>query len=375
MKIAYTISGIYNSGGMERILAQKVNYLADVKGYDVSIVTTDQKGRVPFFFLSKKVKLIDLRINYCDYNDKNLLYRLSARFYKSKVHKRRLLNFLRTEKHDVTVSLFDYDMGFLYKLKDGSKKVLEFHFSKYIKVLEAKNLFMRLIQRKRVESWGKIVGRYERFVVLTEEDKQQWGNLENICVIPNCIKDIPTAKADLINERVISVGRVSYQKGFDLLLQAWKKVTVHYPSWKLCIIGGGDKSQLCKLIHDLQIDDTVQLLPPTRHIQQEYLKSSLYVMSSRYEGLPMVLLEAMSCGLPIVSFACPCGPKDIIDNTFGSLVDNGDVTALANDMMLWMRDIDRRKRGGEQARKAVMKYNIETVMKSWIKLFEEVVDK
>lgn len=374
MKIAYTISGVYNSGGMERILTQKVNYLADVKGYEVSIITTDQKGRIPFFPLSKKVKLIDLQINYCDYNNKNLLYRLGVRFYKSRVHKRRLLNLLRTERQDVTVSLFDYDMSFLYKLKDGSKKVLEFHFSKYVKVLEAKNFFMRLLQRRRVESWSKIVSRYERFVVLTEEDKQQWGNLENICVIPNCIKDIPTEKADLINERVICVGRASYQKGFDLLLQAWKKVTVFYPSWELCIIGGGDKSQLYKLIHDLQIDDTVQLLPPTQYIQQEYLKSSLYVMSSRYEGLPMVLLEAMSCGLPIVSFACPCGPRDIIDGSFGSLVDNGDVKALANEMMLWMGNIDRRKNGGEQARKAAMKYRIEPVMKSWIKLFEGVVE-
>lgn len=372
MKIIYCINSTSNSGGMERILMNKANYLVDVLNYDVSIVTTEQRGQKHFFPFSKRIKFYDLGINYDEDKDKNIIYRLAAKQCKKKMHEQKLTALLYKEKPDICISMFDRDFDFLYKIKDGSKKILEYHFTKYIKVIEAKNPLMKWIQRIRTERWSVVIRKYHRFVVLTEEDKEQWRNFKNICVIPNFIPHLSTERASCTSKRVISAGRASFQKGFDLLIDAWKLVAEQFPEWELYIFGNGNKHELEKQIQSRNIS-SIKLMPATSEIEKEYVKSSIYVMSSRYEGLPMVLIEAMSCGLPLVSFACPCGPKDIITDSFGSLVPNGDTQALATALMKWMQNEDMRKQGGKCAYEASKQYSQETVMKKWIDLFEKVI--
>lgn len=374
MKVVYCINGAYNSGGMERVLMNKANYLADVLGYEVLIVTTDRKGRIPFFTFSSNIRIIDLGINYI--NDKNnpLWIRLLKKQRKLFIHRKRLEALLKKERPDICISMFDMDAGFLYKIKDGSKKVLEHHFSKNAKIIEATNPILQWAQKLRIQGWAKMVQKYDCFVVLTEEDKEAWGNLSNIVVIPNALSSFPIETASLNEKIVLSVGRISYLKGFDRLVKAWKIVNAQQPEWKLRIRGNGDKEELLNQIVALKLQNSIQVLPATSEIGAEYLSSSIYVMSSRSEGFGMVLIEAMSYGLPIVSFSCPCGPKDIITHGIdGLLCEDGDIEKLARTILLLIEDRSLREKIGRAAKQRSLDFSTEKIMKMWENLFVELM--
>ena len=157
MKIVYCINGTYNSGGMEKVLCNKANYFSEQLGYDVTIITTEQKGRDNFFNFSNKIKFIDLGINYDDDNYKSIFVKLYESNKKRKIHFLKLMEILERIKPDVCISMFDRDFSFLYKIKDGSKKILEFHFCKQMKVIEQKNIVMKAIQYIRIQTWRNII--------------------------------------------------------------------------------------------------------------------------------------------------------------------------------------------------------------------------
>ena len=374
MKVVYCINGIYNSGGMERVLMNKANYLVDVLGYEVLIVTSEQKGRAIFFRFSQHIRFIDLNINYDNDKNKALWVRMLKKQIKQRIHKKRLDKLLKMERPDICISMFDRDASFLYKIKDGSKKILEYHFSKNVKLIEATNFFTRCLQRIRIYSWNIWIQKYERFVVLTEEDKRAWKGLSNIVVIPNGVSFFPNETALLQKKRVLSIGRLCNQKGFERLIAAWKIVNDFYPDWQLCIYGDGDKrNELYKSITNLKLDNSIRLFPATSDIGGEYLQSSIYVMSSRYEGLPMVLLEAMSYGIPVVSFACPCGPKDVITHgNDGFLCENGNIERLADAILVLIADTELRKKMGKSARIKSLQFSQKEVMNLWKEMFIEI---
>ena len=371
MKIVYCVSGTYNSGGIERVIMTKANYLAEVMGYEVIIITSQQRERASFYSFSSKIKFYDLGLNYDLDLDCNLFVRLYRRWRKKAKHKRLLTAYLTEIRPDISISTFELSSSFLYKIEDGSRKVLECHFCKQEKFIASSNFFINSLQYIRAfYGRNRLASHYDKFVVLTEEDKSAWGNLSNIRVIPNAITNIPYEKAALKNKYVLSIGRISYQKGFDRLISAWALVAPNFPDWKLIIRGNGDSNDLLRLVHKLGISESVEIKPATSQIADEYLKSSVYVMSSRYEGFGMVLVEAMSYGLPVVSFDCPCGPKELISSEYGSLVPNGNINALASALMRWMRDESGRRIAGARAREAASQYVQDKVMDKWVALFE-----
>lgn len=375
MKILYCINSTFNSGGMERILMIKANYFVR-KGYEVVIVTTEQAGRRHFFPFSDQIKFVDLGINYNNNVGLFLPLRIILKWRKKVEHKKLLTLILQQEKPDIAISMFDYDFSILPKIKDGSKKILEFHFSKNFKVISTRNILLKVIQKCRIRLWKNKIKSYDCFVVLTQEDKKSWRGIRNIHVIHNCIPQIPFTSSPLTEHIVFSAGRITYQKGFDLLVQAWSLVLKKLPDWKLIICGGGTESDRNKLntqIHSLGIECSVILKPATLNIAEEFCNASLYVMPSRYEGLPMVLIEAMSYGLPIVSFACPCGPKDIISEDFGTLVQPENIQQLADALIAWMSNDMKRKIGGQAARISAQRFLEENVMKQWEGLFDSLL--
>lgn len=376
LKIIYSICGLYNSGGMERIISQKANYLADVLGYDVTIVTTDQNGRSLFFPLSPKVKHVDLGINYGDgeQDGKNVFVKVFMKKLKTRKHYSRLSSFLEMEKADIVITTMNNDVEMIPRIKDGSKKICEFHFSRKTKILEAPNMILRFIQSIRMMLWKKYFNKFDAFVVLTEEDRLAWGNLSNIAVIPNFVDCIPPYFDGVREKRVICVGRAVYQKGFDLMLNVWNLVSKRDKEWQLYIFGNGDKTSLVNRAHKLGLLDSVHFMPATKDIEQEYNKSSIFALSSRYEGLPMVLLEAMAHGLPIVSFSCPCGPKDVINDSFGSLVENGNVKEFADSLLKWMHNAQKLYQGGLEAYTAIKKFDKNVIMDMWNNLFFKLLD-
>ena len=376
MKLIYCICEIYNPGGMERVLLNKVRYLVEQYGYDITVVTTDQNGRAPFYPFPEKVKMVDLGINYEDNNDKGAFAKTISFLSKRRLHRKRLTELLEKEKADVVVSLYPSESSFIPYIKDGSKKVLELHFNKFFRLQYNRTGLLGLIDRWRTRQDERIVRRFDRFVVLTEEDKGYWGDMPNIQVIPNAALFMADRYADMSRKRVIAVGRLDYQKGFDRLIDAWQIVcsTGLFQEWRLDIFGQGEwKDMLKARIKEYGLQNSLHLNEPTKEIAKEYADSSMLVMSSNYEGFPMVMIEAMACGLPAVSFDFKCGPKDIIRHGVnGLLVKNGDIQGLADAMMHLMADEQLRQRMSSEARKVVETYSEEVVMRKWGELFEEV---
>lgn len=379
MKIIYCTHSTCNPGGMERVLLNKVTYLSQVPGWKVAVVTTDQHQRPPFYPFPEKVRMTDLGINYSEDNGKGAWKKITGYLRKRKEHKRKLTALLLKEKPDIVVSLYPSESSFIPDIKDGSKKVLELHYCKFFRLQYGRKGLLGWIDKLRTRQDEQIVRRFDKFVVLTNEDRGYWGNLPNIEVIPNAAMHVSDAYSDVMNKRVIAVGRLDYQKGFDRLVQAWQLVrhTGKFTDWKLDIFGQGEwREMLQQMIDKAELQDSVRLNRPTKQIGEEYVKSDMLVMSSNYEGFPMVMIEAMACGLPVVSFDYKCGPKDIIQPGInGLLVPNGDIQALADAMMKVMEDEAYRKMLSLNARKVVDTYSEQAVMSQWIRLFTSITAK
>ena len=377
MKILYCMCSLYNPGGMERVLLNKVRYLREKMGWDVSVVTTDQHGRPTFYPFPEGVRIIDLGINYTDDNGKNPVLKTLGYLRRRRKHRKALAELLLRERPDIVDSLYPSESSFIPAIKDGSKKVLELHFNKFFRLQYGRSGLLGLADRLRTRQDERIVRRFDSFVVLTEEDKGYWGNLPNISVIPNAAITSEARRSDCSAHRVIAVGRLDYQKGFDRLIESWSivKKDSEYSDWHLDIFGQGEwKEMLEEMIIRKGLSNSAMINKPTNSINEEYSKSSMIVMTSHYEGFGMVLVEAMLCGVPAIAFNCKCGPKDIIDDgRNGLLVPEGDVPALADAMKKLMRDEALRQKMGAEALKIRDKYSEERVMDSWVRLFEGLV--
>ena len=376
MKIVYCIQSTHNSGGMERVLTRKVNYLAQA-GHEVSIITFDQQGRKPFFELHPKINCYDLSIPYKKHQKPGLLNRLAlyARLPRlRRLHRSRLEQLLLKLRADIVVSMLNEEAYFLPSMQDGSKKVLEFHFSKYSGLQDLRKGIWRLIDGWRKKKEERLARSFDRFIVLTHEDATLWGSLPNLRVIPNPLPFYSDSPSDCSAHQLLAMGRYDEQKHFDLLIDLWAQLAPEYPDWRLVIAGDGKlRPELTAQVERLGLK-SVELMRPTHQVQELYRASSIYTMTSRYEGLPMVLIEAQQMGLPIVSFACPCGPRDVItDGVDGYLLEVGDHEGFIQALHRLMDSEAERQRMGAAARIASERYDLEHIMKSWLALFDELV--
>ena len=379
MKIIYCIRATYNPGGMERVLLNKVTYLVNKLHWDVTIVTTDQQGRPPFYPFPEQIRMIDLHIDYADDNEKPVFGKITGYLRRRQKHRKALATLLMREKADVVVSLYPSESSFIPSIPDGSKKVLELHYCKFFRLQYGRSGLLGLIDRWRTRHDEKIARRFDKFVVLTQEDCGYWGAFPNLEVIPNAAMQFGECHSDVSQPRVIAVGRLDYQKGFDRLIQAWEIVQkdAKCRNWRLDIFGQGEwRDMLQRMIEKAGLDQSAHIHPPTSQIGNEYADSSLLVMSSNYEGFPMVMIEAMACGLPVVSFDYKCGPRDIIDNGInGLLVSNGDIEGLAYAMIEVISDNAYRKLLSANAKRIVETYSEEAVMAKWIALFSNLIQR
>ena len=379
MKLIYCIHSLYNPGGMERVLLNKVMWFSEHTDWEIVIVTTDQKNRPTFYPFPDGVKMVDLGVNYSDDNGKGFFAKFCGFIKRRQIHKRLFNKLLKVENPDIVDCFYPGECSFVPSLKDGSKKVIELHQSKLFHHQYNRSGLMGLADKIRAKMDERLVRKFDSFVVLTEEDAAMWGDVPNIKVIPNAAKFIAEGYSSCNEKRVIAVGRLDYQKSFDRLIEAWSLVqqTDKYSDWHLDIFGQGAwRDMLQQMIDERSLQDRVTLNKPTKDIAKEYASSSMLVMSSHYEGFPMVMIEAMACGLPVVTFDYKCGPRDIIDHEInGLLVKDGDIEGLAKAMISMMRDDAARKRMGENAKKVVETYSEEVVMKQWIELFNTLVER
>ena len=377
MKIVYCLPEISLPGGIGRITSIKANYLSSI-GHDVYIVTTDDNNNPPYYKLNDSIRLIQFDINFSRTRKSQIIKRIRYRLQNLTKYKKLLSTFLCTIKADIVISTFNSEANFLYKINDGSKKILECHFNhdiyKCIEKYRSPSFINKIIGRYKTFENEKLVRLYDAFVVLTDEDAALWRKLPNMHIISNMNENNDTIKSKLCNKRVIAVGRLDGQKKFERLINIWKEVCKNIDDWHLDIFGQGpDENMLINLIKSYNLSDSITIHKPSTTIFNEYSKSSILAMTSVYEGWGLVLTEAMSCGVPCISYACKCGPKDIIKNGInGFCIEQDNKKDFVEKLLLLMHDKTLRVEMGRNASECSKQYNIEIVMKKWILLFNNL---
>ncbi|MBQ8673134.1 MAG: glycosyltransferase family 4 protein [Bacteroides sp.] len=376
--IAYCVPAIYSSGGMERVLAVKANYLIG-KGYEVHIVITDGGDRKPYFYFDKSIHIHQLALDFEELYALPIASRWWKYKYRMLVFKRRLNECLCQIRPDITISLLRRDINILHEMSDGSLKIGEVHFDRlhyrHFSVKWLPRFICNIVQQIWMRALIRQLRKLSKFVVLTAEDASCWPELDNVVVIPNPVSFISDRTSSCLQKRVIAAGRYVPQKGFDRLIAAWRIVAEKHPDWKLNVYGDGWlREQLQEQIEALDLSDSCCLEHTVSDIKEKYLDSSLFVLSSRYEGFGLVIVEAMSCGLPVVSFACKCGPRDIIsDGKDGLLIPDDDIEKLAEGINWLIEEENVRIQMGNQAFSKSKGYAIDKIGMKWEILFDSLL--
>ena len=377
MKIFYIYTALVTKGGADRVLIEKANWLAE-HGYEVTFVTDTQMGRPPVFPLSEKITLHDFAIDFSQEYGHGFLLRIWWYLKLMREYKRMLKNYLMKERPDIVITTLGRDLDFLTSIKDGSVKIGESHiarkFSRNFHLMEQQGGLHKFLAKYGRWRQERVVRKLDALVLLTQQDATSWNGTTQTYVIPNSIPFYPDKSSSCENKRAICVGRLNEQKGLDYLIDAWHIVAKKHHDWKLDIFGAGEiKEDLQQRIKQYNLSGCITINEPTSHIFEEYLKSSVYVMSSRYEGFGMVLLEAMSCGVPCVSFDCPYGPSDIINNgEDGILVEHLNTQALADGICKLIEHPELRKNMGVKAKENIKRFSREKVMAQWTELFNKL---
>ena len=376
-KIVICAPALYSTGGVERVVSVKANYFADILGYDVTIIVTEGKGRTSFFPLSEQVKVINLGLDFEELWYQPFYKKLFSYFKKQRLYEKLLTSELMLIRPNFVITTLRREINFITNVNDGSIKIGELHVnrSNYRNFdSHDSNFLKRLFARFWMNSLLGHLRRLDKMVVLTDSALNDWPELDNIVKIPDALPFKIDRKSDLLAKRVVSIGRYAYDKGNDLLLQAWAIIEKEYPDWMLDIYGNGDKEPYQKQMVELGVNpQRCHLNGPISDVKKEYLSSSVFVLPSRFEGFGLVIIEAMACGVPVVAFDCENGPRSIISNgETGFLIPPFDITVFAEKVMLLMSEFELRKKIGANAQKAAYQYDIDRIGQQWKHLFEKL---
>lgn len=377
MKLVYCIPSLEKSGGTERVLTDRVNFLVQQKDYEIYIVTTDQKSENFFFPLSPLVKVIHLNIDFAYIADYPLLKKIFLYRKKQNAYRKQLQCLLLKIKPDITTSFLSHEIDFFHRLCDGSRKIGENHFNKSFRydflIAHRVGYLKRIVGFLRYKQLIRQVKKLDHLVVLTNEEAKAWPEMPRKRVIPNWLASLPSSYSTCERHEVVAVGRYVPEKGFDFLLRAWQKIIVKFPYWNLVIYGDGIcREEMNNFIIRNQLNN-VRLAYPVSNVYEVFKHSSISVLSSRFEGFGMVIIEAMACGVPVVAFNCKSGPSEIIThNVDGYLVSPENVQELADRIMDLMNDQEKRKQFGSFAKQNVHRFTQSNVAKKWIELYNEI---
>ena len=392
MKIVYCLVGTYYAGGLERVTTVKANWLAE-HGYEVYLVTTGHAGHPPYYPLHPSIKHIDLGLCYEVQGAISRFEAFRRNLPKYCKHKELLEELFAEIRPDIAVAAGWHEGEFLYQIKDGSKKIIEHHIwrnasfalhSLYLKQMSHVTLLRRvksgllmLWNRWLTYKQGRYDRQFDRLVVLTEEDKTYCTHCPTTTVIPNPITTPSLEVSPLSDKVILAVGRLDNQKNFPELVDIWAFLAKDYPDWKLRIVGEGYTDvRILKKVKEYGLEEQFELCPFTNKIQEHYLSASIFTLTSAFEGFGLVLVEAESMGLPVVSYACPCGPRDIIrDGQDGFLVEPGDKETFAARLRQLIEDEELRRRMGQAAKVNSQRFSLDNVMKQWADLFAELTAK
>ena len=376
-KIVYVVGGLYSLTGMNSTLTRKINWLAENTDYDLYMILTE-KANLPWVFdINPKVKWVNFDINFDELDPMPLLKKSIYYVIKKREYKKLFKKYLTQIRPDITVSIVRREINFINDIKDGSKKVGEIHFTRSsyrkISIPYCPQILNHYLSKLWMNSLIRKLKKLDKFVTLTKEDFSLWTELTNKEVIPNFVPEYKGEYAKLDTKNAIAVGRYSWEKGFDLLVDIWSIVNKKHPDWTLNIYGAGNYSSLQEEANKKGLEKVFICHPATKDIYSKYKESSIFLMTSRYEAHPLVLLEAMSVGLPPVAFACPCGPRDIINKgENGILVEMDDINSYAKGVCELIENYQKRSIIAKNAIKKTEEYPKDAIMKKWIDLFDSL---
>lgn len=370
-----------NYAGIERILTSKMNYIARNTTNEVYLTTYEQQDHHFPFPFDSSITHMPFEVIIPQRSEMTLPQWMKAYYVARHRFLQQFKSLIKDITPDIVVStVYSYqvlDIIINTCHKKGIKTIMESHTQGETITLSHKfkyNYYLYCLS----SLWDYQIKRSLRncncVVTLTRQDIPFWEKYtKRIETIPNMLTITPKKVIDYEVKRVISAGRYMSEKGFDMLLEAWHILPVDFSDWQLYIFGNGERITYQNIVDRYHMEDTVHLMPETDDIAEEFSKSSLYVMSSRYEGFGLVLAEAMSCGLPCISFDCPYGPREIIkDGEDGLLAKYKDVEDLAHKMSILMSDSKLRYNLGKQASKNIKRYEPQTIMNQWITIFEKL---
>lgn len=381
MKIVYLFFSFTRLAGTERILIDKMNYLAEQLGHDVTVITYEQ-GSHPFVYpLSEKVHHVELNTRFFTLYKYNLIRRAWLTYKMRKIFYSRFNQVVSEIKPDVVIctTYRDYEIKAVADCSKSAMRLVESHVSKDNMLLIGNerikhSLIQKLIAFFRKKKIFKDIARCDYLIALTESDAQAWSCLIESVVIPNMVTSYPEIHLPRkCSRRAISVGRLAEGKGYDMLIDIWEEVNKVHDDWSLHIYGeGGEYEKLKHKINDKHLENSIFLEGATNDVYSKYLESDLYLMSSRYEGFGLVLVEAMSCGLPCIAFNCPCGPSDIIqEGRNGYVVPMFDKMKYVNCINILIEQEQLRNEMSRCARNSSLNYLPSVIMEKWEKFFHK----
>lgn len=355
MKIIYTIEDISVKGGAENIITQKANSLATEYGHDVLIVSIYKDERPVSYPLAKGVRLISLNIPFVPKNS-NVICKNINRIRMLLCLLKRFQKVADAEQPDIIFYTLSLGALLLPFCRTQAKKVYESHTARQFTPYHS---FFYPMERSA-----------DAIVCLTHGDAQNYKRTKHVCVIPNFIEQPKRSVADYSCKKAIAVGRLEDQKGFDMLIDCWKQVAEQHPDWHLDIYGEGPhRNDLQQQIDRQHLNAHITLCGRSNNIMDVYPEYSLHIMSSRYEGQPMTLIEAQACGLPSVVFDFKFGAADIVRNGHnGIIVPQGDCKAFSEALCTMMSSEDIRKKYGQNALEVGRQYLKSNIFSKWIEL-------
>ncbi len=373
MKIVFVIDQVYLHGGIERVLSIKANFYSENSNNEIFIITTEQKNNPSCFDFNEDIIFKDLKINY----ERNRSYFHPKNLIKLPAHILRVRKALKKIKPDVVVVCsHSTDTFFMPFINRKIPKIKEFHFSKFIEenVRKSSKLTFKKLFFKFTDY---VEHKYDRLIVLNKDEAKYYKS-NNTTVIANPLTFYPENIAKLTNNIIIAAGRIAPVKGYDILIDIWSLVNHKLNNWELHIYGDGEQDYFKSLqnkIDNLKLNSSLKLKGATNNIKSKMLEASLFVMTSHNECFPLVLLEAQACGLPILAFDCPHGPRNIVNRETGVLVEHYNNEAFANCLVRVTSDSVLINHMGEKAREHALKFKLETIMGRWDDMFVKVINE
>ena len=380
MKIVYVYSTMARTGGTERMITEKANYLSEKYGYDVTIISCFQlPNEENFFNKSNKIKQINLAVPFFSQYKYRYPKRLWVKWHVNRLLRKSITQSVQQIDPDILIGVSRFKANYISSIKCRAIKIIECHEVRYNTIYDAsenRSFPARVFMQIYSFFYFRSIERYADVVVtLTEDDAKLWKRSKHTEVIPNFSTMSVNQYSDCTAKRVIAVGRLAWEKGFGRLVQVWSIVSSKHPDWHLDLYGEGVMYNTLKTLIKIYKASHINIYNFKSDISKEYATSSICTVTSYFEGFSLAILEAMKHGIPCVAFDCPFGPRSIINDSYnGFLVDDGDIRRFANRLCRLIEDKNLREVFSRNCIEKSKSFDVESIMKKWKDLFEQMIN-